>query len=381
MRLQNCYKSYKGVIVISRLSVKLISAVFAVIFCFGSTVYAFAQSPANIYNGGVSAVNDRISKFDIISSIDDTKQENSSIEINVTNVKETSAVLTWQSENLYLSYTVLMYNPIYDSWEDFETTNENSIKLTHLADNTEYQFGIKSSNSDEFLGSVKFKTQSKTPVLKISSTSAEKIELVIENVDDDAVLTLYKGEDKEHLKKTAKIKAPFKYTDTKVEQGTAYYYQVQLEDSKRSKVVCENTLIDMGLPDVSGKTKTYAYYTAVTAKSTPQYKLLNSDECYTDEETGIRMVDDCYCIALGSFYGSTIGTKYKITLSSGNSFNAILCDQKSNRHTDENHQYAVRNKDIVEFYVEKRKIPKNIRGDYGRLEQFKGKIVKIEKYV
>ena len=29
------------------------------------------------------------------------------------------------------------------------------------------------------------------------------------------------------------------------------------------------------------------------------------------------MVDGCYCCALGSFYGSTMGTKYRITLKDG----------------------------------------------------------------
>lgn len=75
---------------------------------------------------------------------------------------------------------------------------------------------------------------------------------------------------------------------------------------------------EMGLPEVSGETKTYAYYTAVTAKGSPQYALLNSDECYTDEETGIRMIGDYYCVALGSFYGSTIGTRYRITFQQAN---------------------------------------------------------------
>lgn len=355
----------------------------AFLFCLGTTVYASAQSPAGVYDDSVSAVGDRINTFDLISAIDTIEpiDEPGSMKITVEEVEETSAVLKWQSENLYLSYTVLMYNPIYNTWEDFETTSETAIRISNLADDTEYRFGVKSSNSDEFLGSVQFKTRSKVPVVSVVFTAAEEIDLVVENVKEDAVVKLYRGETKDSLKETAQVKAPFEYADKDVEQGTEYYYQARLDDGTKSKVVSSSTLVDLGLPKVSGKTKTYAYYTAVTAKSTPQYKLLNSEECYTDEETGIRMVDDCYCIALGSFYGSTIGTKYKITLSTGNSFNAILCDQKSNRHTDKNHQYAVRNKDIVEFYVEKRKIPKNIRGDYGRLEQFKGKIVKIEQYI
>ena len=155
---------------------------------------------------------------------------------------------------------------------------------------------------------------------------------------------------------------------------------ISAHKDKFSNIVTADIPKKMKLPKVSGATKTYAYYTAVTAKGSPQYALLNSEECYTDEKTGIRMVDDYYCVALGSFYGSTIGTKYRITFSTGDSIKVILCDQKSDRHTDSNHQYAVKNCDIMEFYVEKGKIPSNVRGNYGNLEQFSGDIVKIERY-
>lgn len=137
----------------------------------------------------------------------------------------------------------------------------------------------------------------------------------------------------------------------------------------------------MGLPSVSGECKTWANYQAVTMKSSPQYKLLNADNCYTDPATGIRMVDDCYCVALGSYYGSTIGQKYLIKLSSGNEFKAILCDQKSDRHTDANHQYAVNNKDIIEFYIDRRYKPAAVGGSYGSLPQFAGAVISIEKIV
>lgn len=147
-------------------------------------------------------------------------------------------------------------------------------------------------------------------------------------------------------------------------------------------------LVNMGLPKVSGSCKTYAYYTAVTVKSSPAYAVLNSGSAngrsyktHTDPETGIRMVGDYYCAALGTYYGREKGTKYKVTLSTGRSFKIILCDTKSDRHTDSNHQYAVRNKDVVEFYVEKSKIPEEVRGNYNVIDKFKGDIVKIEKIV
>ena len=92
------------------------------------------------------------------------------------------------------------------------------------------------------------------------------------------------------------------------------------------------------------------------------------------------MIGDYYCVALGSYYGSRIGTRYRITFSTGKTIKVILCDQKANRHTDSKHQYARRNCDVMEFYVEKSKIPDGVRGNYGNLEQFKGDIVGIERY-
>ena len=98
----------------------------------------------------------------------------------------------------------------------------------------------------------------------------------------------------------------------------------------------------------------------------------------TGETTGIRMVGEYYCAALGTFYGTTKGTKYKVTLDTGKTFKIILCDTKSNRHTDKKHQYAKKNKDVVEFYVDRTKIPAGVNGNYNRLEPFHGKIQSIE---
>lgn len=241
---------------------------------------------------------------------------------------------------------------------------------------------FKSLGSDDNISNpmaVSLKTKSLEPKLEAKEISSDSVTLEISGFKKGESVSIYRGEAADEMSKLAELSDKESYTDKSVEPGKDYVYKA-VGNSSDTKTIKAKTPVSLGLPSVSGKTKTYAYYTAVTARSSPQYKLLNSDECYTDEETGIRMIDGCYCVALGSYYGSVIGTKYKITLSSGNSFMAVLCDQKSNRHTDSNHQYAVRNRDIVEFYVEKSKIPENIRGDYGALEQFSGSVVKIERY-
>lgn len=131
----------------------------------------------------------------------------------------------------------------------------------------------------------------------------------------------------------------------------------------------------MKLPATTdGHTKTYMDYKTVTAKGSPQYALLNGKDAKTKD--GFRMVDGYYCIALGSFYGSEIGTKYYVDLSNGVRLKCILGDQKANRHTDENHQFAVKNKDVVEFIVDNIKLP---GGDVSAVEGFEGKVVQIRK--
>ena len=123
-------------------------------------------------------------------------------------------------------------------------------------------------------------------------------------------------------------------------------------------------------------------------KSYTNYKLLNPNTlqgqlqklAYSDEN-GLRKVGEYYCVALGSYYGTTIGDCYIITLSSGNQFKMTLCDAKSDRHTDANHQYTTANKCITEFYVDYTCFNRRAKsaGSISVLPGFEGSIVSIEK--
>lgn len=315
-------------------------------------------------------------------------QDENVISVKVTNITGNSAKLEWTASKKISSYVIYRYNKSAEKFEKQFTTKKNSIKLTELKPRQAYEYMISSGDNKNDFASISFKTKALTPTLEVKDISSSKVVLAVSGVSNKSKVVVYRGTKKDKLYKIATLNGKRSYTDKEVKEKKTYYYKVisttTYADGKtfvvKSNIVKVKTPESMGLPSVSGKTKTFAYYTAVTVKSSPQYKLLNSKECKTDKETGIRMVDGCYCIALGSYYGSKIGTKYKITLSSGESFMAILCDQKANRHTDSKHQYAVRNKDVVEFYVQKGKIPRSVRGDYGKLEQFKGSVVKIERY-
>ena len=130
-------------------------------------------------------------------------------------------------------------------------------------------------------------------------------------------------------------------------------------------------------PSGFGTFKSYTDYRCLS-RSSPQWAL--QEQAYTDEN-GLRKIGDAYLVAMGSYYGTTLGATYIVTLSNGNSFTVMLCDGKADRHTDANNQICLSNGSVIEFYVESDKMPSTIRqmGSVGALEQFSGSIVSIEK--
>ena len=351
-----------------------------IVMSVGTPVYA--GSLHQDYTGAKTAITGETpltqNTFDII------KPESKSVfNIKAENVGETQAKIKWSGDKIYLGYNIYMFNPVTHNFEEYATTNRTDIAIQNLQSDTTYKIMVSSGINDETLGIVSFKTASLKPQLEVIDASADGVELAVKNTYNKAKFAVYRSDDGEHFDKIDVIKGTTSFVDSDVKENEQYQYKTKMISAHKdrvSNIVTADIPENMELPDVSGATKTYAYYTAVTAKGSPQYALLNSEECYTDEETGIRMRGDYYCVALGSFYGSTIGTRYRITFSTGNSIKVILCDQKSNKHTDSNHQYAVKNSDIMEFYVEKEKIPSGIIGNYGNLEQFSGDIVNIERY-
>lgn len=137
-------------------------------------------------------------------------------------------------------------------------------------------------------------------------------------------------------------------------------------------------LIERKLPSKASTFKSWMPYTAITNRSSPQYKL--QKKAYTDEN-GLRKIGEDYCVAMGTFYSSTIGDRFQITMSSGITFTVIISDVKSDRHTDSTHRYTVSNGCVMEFLVDKRKLNPIIKqsGNVGSLEFFSGKFSKIEK--
>lgn len=164
-------------------------------------------------------------------------------------------------------------------------------------------------------------------------------------------------------------------------QTTAY---VSVEEPPVEKV----SYISMGVPtNVDTSFKTYMDYRAVTDTTSNQYKYIrefgwSDNEGFMrangDSEFGIE--EDYYLIALGSYYGTEIGTKYRITTDTGNVFYGVLADAKDDKHTNSTNQYAGNN-DVVEFLVDTRYLNKTVkrRGSANVYMPLNGKIAKIER--
>ena len=145
----------------------------------------------------------------------------------------------------------------------------------------------------------------------------------------------------------------------------------------------------LGVPNINSSCKRWMDYRCVTNKNSPQYKFIKqygwSDSegfmrCSGEADLGIN--DDYYLIALGSYYGKTIGTKYKITTNTGSVFYGVLADLKADRHTNSTHQYtSKKNPDIVEFLVDTKKLNKEVKrmGSANVYMPLNGSIAKIER--
>lgn len=173
------------------------------------------------------------------------------------------------------------------------------------------------------------------------------------------------------------------------EQIETYVTIKQAEEYEKN---LHETAVNNVSPNARSSAKTFMYYTSITNRKTKQYRLQNSEECYTDPETGIRMVGNRYCIALGTGYCKKIGTRIDLVLENGEIIQCILGEVKSDRHTDEaTHTYHVGGYDddgiyregdgsVAEFIVDKGvflEVRKEKSGNVNWVDGFDGRISKV----
>lgn len=119
--------------------------------------------------------------------------------------------------------------------------------------------------------------------------------------------------------------------------------QTEEEEPVTQEVVEENYMV----PYPHKEFITYEYYTSISPYSA-QGEL--QAQAYTGDY-GIRMVDGCYLVAMGSAYASHIGQRFRIVFTTGQTIDVMIGDFKSDEHTDE-YNSAASNGDILEFIIE-----------------------------
>ena len=72
--------------------------------------------------------------------------------------------------------------------------------------------------------------------------------------------------------------------------------------------------------NIGGSFKSYTNYKCLSRNS-KQWQI--QTQAYTDQY-GLRKIDDAYLVALGSYYGTKLGTKYQVKLVNGNVFQIVL---------------------------------------------------------
>lgn len=156
------------------------------------------------------------------------------------------------------------------------------------------------------------------------------------------------------------------------EKETGYYINREFISEKPINYT------DYDVPSNNG-IKSYMDYRTITSKESNQYKLQNI--AFT-EDCGIRMVNDRYCIALGSYYTTTIGQYVDVELENGNVIYGILADCKANKHTDSTNRIHKEDSSVVEFVVDTNVLNSTVlkTGDVSYMNDWNSKVVNVRVY-
>ena len=167
-----------------------------------------------------------------------------------------------------------------------------------------------------------------------------------------------------------------KYNDEWVEiqykSGIAYVCSEYISDEQLD-------YIEYIAPTTSGF-KSYMSYTAITSKSSPQYKLQQST--YTGVY-GIRQYGNRYCVAIGTAFNADVGTYFDLILTNGTIIPCIVADIKADEHTDSNNMITIANGCLTEFIVDSSALNKNAKsmGDISYCnEDWNSRVEKIRVY-
>lgn len=166
--------------------------------------------------------------------------------------------------------------------------------------------------------------------------------------------------------------------ETMTEESTIKETTVKETTTKEEINKGQSDYVDYDVPS-NNTMKTYMDYKTITSTSSKQYKLQKS-LAYTDSK-GLRMVGDRYCVAVGSYYTTTIGQYIDVELENGKIIKCILADCKDDRHTDSTNRINP-NGSVVEFVVDTDVLDSTAKkmGDISHINGWNSRVVNIKVY-
>lgn len=144
--------------------------------------------------------------------------------------------------------------------------------------------------------------------------------------------------------------------------------ETQLPVDEAEGIVCQ-------LPAIKTNVKFFTDYHIYNLWYTPHFRL--QQEAWTDEQ-GLRRFNEDYIVALGSYYSTSIGDRFKVTLNSGKVFTVIFGDGTWDKDCDRLCMYTPckdydgnEAANLLEFIVDKDVLDSDVY-EYGSIEKLSG---------
>lgn len=150
--------------------------------------------------------------------------------------------------------------------------------------------------------------------------------------------------------------------------------KIQLENQISKNKKNETTTVQITEKDF----KSYMSYTAITDKSSMQYKL--QQQALTDSD-GIRCLNSKPMVAVGTGWGLKVGDAALIICENGNQFEVVIGDIKANAHTGADNKTTASNGCRCEFIVDINSLNPTVKngGNMAALKKYSGYIINVSK--
>lgn len=215
------------------------------------------------------------------------------------------------------------------------------------------------------------------PLIQSQATNNENDELRIMNYElDDGLVMNYDADDivtaGEAEEREEDYTAPAIEFENEIEG-------IEIETQPEEDIpVLEVLTVPNWITECKSYNITHMDYRAVTDKTSFQHRLLNCSEAYTDELTGLRMINGRYAIAVGLGFKVTVGDYVTVVFTNGSEFECIIGDIKDNRDTDSSKRFQKYDGSVVEAITDRN----YFTGSKGYPEGFNGtidQIVRLDK--